>query len=161
MIQRKDSFKCRNCGYCCMQIVLLSKKDIERIKEAGYDEREFVEEDALGRKRIRMKNYYCYFLGLHKGETFCRIYHVRPKICRDYPFLKEGTAECCPPIDFDLGAEKLYRAKSKKPKGAKAKNRKSIGKKSKETKSSKTKSSKKEAKARSDGNGNRARDKSP
>lgn len=101
MLQKKDKFKCRNCGYCCTLLVLPSKAEIERIREAGYKEEDFLETDPLGRKRMKMRNYYCHFLGLHKGETFCRIYDIRPKTCRDYPFFKEGTAECMPPKMFD------------------------------------------------------------
>lgn len=101
MRQKKESFRCRNCGYCCTLIVLLKKDDIERIRKMGYSEEDFTETDRLGRKRVRMKNYYCYFLGLHKGETFCRIYPGRPQVCRDYPFMKKGTQECFPPRLFD------------------------------------------------------------
>ena len=103
MLQKKDKFKCRNCGYCCTQIVVLSKEDIKRLSDAGYDPNEFAEDDHLGRKRIRMKNYYCYFLGLHKGETFCRIYRYRPETCKEYPFFKGCTAECMPPKMFKDG----------------------------------------------------------
>lgn len=101
MKQKKDKFKCRDCGYCCTLIVELTNKEIEQIKKAGYDEEEFAEVGPSGKKRIKLKNYYCYFLGLHRGETFCRIYKARPKICRDYPFLKAGTEECFPPRLFD------------------------------------------------------------
>ncbi|MFC1755553.1 YkgJ family cysteine cluster protein [Thermoproteota archaeon] len=93
MKQTQDRFKCRNCGYCCTQIVVLSDDDLERIKQAGYDESEFVEDDRLDRKRIKMKNYFCYFLGLNKGETFCRIYKYRPSVCRIYPFFEGCTAD--------------------------------------------------------------------
>ena len=103
MIQKKEKFQCRNCGYCCTQIVIPSKKEIEAITEAGYAPDEFLEQDRQHRKRIRMKNYFCYFLGLHKGETFCRIYKERPKTCRDYPFFKGCTAECLPSKLFDDG----------------------------------------------------------
>ena len=101
MIQKPETFKCRHCGYCCTQIVVLSKKDIDRIKKLGYREEDFVEKDRQGRKRIRMPNYYCYFLGLRQGKTFCRIYDARPETCRKYPFFRGCTAECMPPKLFD------------------------------------------------------------
>ena len=101
MIQKKEKFKCRNCGYCCTQIVIPTKKEINQIQKAGYDPEDFLERDRNKRQRIKMKNYYCYFLGLSKGETFCRIYHIRPKVCRQYPFFKGVTAECMPPKMFD------------------------------------------------------------
>ena len=100
-IQKKSNFKCRSCGYCCTLIVPLKKEDIERIKKLGYDEKDFAEATPFGDRRIKMKNYYCYFLGLHKGETFCRIYEARPSICKDYPFFKDHTGECFPPRLFD------------------------------------------------------------
>lgn len=103
MIQKKEKFRCRNCGYCCTLLVLLSEGEIDRIKKLGYEENEFVGTDGRGRKRLRMKSYYCYFMGLHKGESFCRIYEARPKICRDFPFFKNHTAECMPPRLFDDG----------------------------------------------------------
>ncbi|PIN87020.1 hypothetical protein COV19_01730 [Candidatus Woesearchaeota archaeon CG10_big_fil_rev_8_21_14_0_10_44_13] len=118
MFQKKDRFQCRNCGYCCTLIVLLKKEDIERIKKLGYDDSDFVETDALGRKRIRMKNYYCHFLGLHKGETFCRIYHARPQVCRDYPFTKKGAQECFPPRLFDDEMFRKLEPKEMKQKAA-------------------------------------------
>lgn len=101
MHQQKSKFRCLNCGYCCTLVVILSKDDIERIKKLGYNEADFAENDRLGRKRVRMKNYYCYFLGLHKGESFCRIYNERPQVCRDYPFFRKGTQECLVPRLFD------------------------------------------------------------
>ena len=101
MLQKKDSFRCRSCGYCCTLIVPLKKDDIEKIKKLGYKEEDFVEVTPFGDRRIRMKNYYCYFLGLHKGETFCRIYEARPKICGDYPFFRDHIGECFPPRLFD------------------------------------------------------------
>ncbi len=103
MKQKISSFRCRHCGYCCTQIVVLSRKDIERIKKLGYNERDFAEEDHLGRKRIKIPSYYCYFLGLRDGKTFCRIYEARPETCRKYPFFEGYTAECMPPKLFDDG----------------------------------------------------------
>jgi len=93
MKQKKDKFRCRNCGYCCTLIVELSKGDIKRISDMGYDEKDFVETGPSRNKRIKLNNYYCYFLGLLKGETFCKIYKGRPKVCQDYPFLGKDTAE--------------------------------------------------------------------
>ncbi|MBW2999124.1 YkgJ family cysteine cluster protein [Candidatus Woesearchaeota archaeon] len=98
MFPKKEKFKCKRCGFSCMQIVVLSDKEIEEIKKAtNLPEEEFVDEDSLGRKRLKIINYYCYFLTIDKGIASCKIYAHRPEVCRKYPFFDSGTSECYPP----------------------------------------------------------------
>lgn len=96
MKQTKENFRCRRCGYCCTQIVVLSPKELEEIKQLGHDENAFSTIDDTGRKRLRRLGYYCYFMTLDKGVASCKIYDKRPKICRQYPFFGKKTAECFP-----------------------------------------------------------------
>jgi len=83
-------------------VVRPNKKEIENIKKLGYKEEDFLETDALGRKRIKFINYYCYFLKIENGIAACRIYKKRPKACRQYPFFKNKTEPCFPSQRFDV-----------------------------------------------------------
>lgn len=97
---KKDDFKCEHCGKCCRPIVVLSEKDIERIKELGYDESHFVEEDHFDqeKKALRQVENKCTFLDFDQfGRSFCEIYKNRPDICRKYPFLGCNEVETCHP----------------------------------------------------------------
>lgn len=89
-------FKCKRCGECC-RTPRLNKKDIRRIKESGYKEEDFVYVDNLGNKYIKDKNGWCMFLKKVKTAS-CKIYSVRPKICRLYPReLRDGS---CKPMEL-------------------------------------------------------------
>ncbi len=73
-------FKCQHCGYCCINSnVILFDKDIEQIKESGI--KDFVEPSHRGFRIIGSDKKECMF---HKNK--CRIYKIRPIVCREYPF---------------------------------------------------------------------------
>lgn len=78
-------FKCRACGKCCKIPVMISKEEIEKICEKlKMDTFEFS-------RRYLGNEFYlkepCPFLENRKGgKAFCRIYEVRPEVCRLFPF---------------------------------------------------------------------------
>lgn len=89
-------FKCKRCGECC-RTPRLFKKDIERIKESGYKEEDFVYIDDLGNKYIKDKDGWCMFLKRGKIVA-CKIYEARAEICRMYPTeLHNGS---CKPVEL-------------------------------------------------------------
>ncbi len=79
-------FKCDRCGYCCTLRARLSFIELLRILLKGYKKKDFVIKDMQGRNCIKQfKNNDCYFL-IRKGKkTACKIYNIRPKMCREYP----------------------------------------------------------------------------
>ena len=83
----------------------LYKQDIERIKNLGYKEEDFVYTDNFGNNYLKDKKGWCMFL--KKGKiTSCKIYGARPRICRLYPSeLRKGS---CKPVElaFDRFLEK-------------------------------------------------------
>ncbi|MCW4024831.1 MAG: YkgJ family cysteine cluster protein [Candidatus Bathyarchaeota archaeon] len=77
-------FKCKNCGTCCkMQPPDVSKTEKKRIEEKGFAD--FVEgPDENGVLWVKRKeDGGCWFLG---EDNKCKIYSVRPQICRLEPF---------------------------------------------------------------------------
>ncbi len=97
--QKHLRFKCRRCAIFCCRLggPWLTGKDIERIKQAGYDTKDFLE-PALNSKfndlpimRGSLKNKKdgsCVFLKFdaEKSRYECLIYDFRPALCRLYPF---------------------------------------------------------------------------
>ena len=80
---------CSRCGYCCTLIPKVTFWEIFRIMLKGH--LNFAEKDVSGGRCIKMVKGDCYFLArLEDGTTACRIYDIRPKVCRDFP----GTEEC-------------------------------------------------------------------
>ena len=65
---------------------MLSLKDVERLKKAGYKEAEFLD-DAHGNLRSKADGS-CVFLQVDKERHFfeCSVYDSRPALCRLYPF---------------------------------------------------------------------------
>src|SRR3989338_6250988 len=97
----KSTFRCDSCAQCCKAFdVKLFKEDIRRIKKAGYDEDFFMEPDGISRKPndyvLRKQNGQCVFLGKRSGKYYCKIYDIRPKICRKYPFFGKDVESCRP-----------------------------------------------------------------
>ena len=93
-----ETFKCdRSCGDCCIYLtVRLNKKEIEAIKKAGYDD--FYEYDSHIKNNVmKLGEDGCPFLGKKKGKYYCKIYSIRPKVCRQYPFVKTDEIESCKP----------------------------------------------------------------
>ncbi|MFW6449753.1 MAG: YkgJ family cysteine cluster protein [Nanoarchaeota archaeon] len=73
-------FSCKRCGGCCKLRVNLTNKDKQRLKEyKKYFEGFFL-------KRI---NGWCPFLEIKSGKATCRIYSIRPDICRKWPNKKK------------------------------------------------------------------------
>jgi uncharacterized protein len=70
--------------------MLLSKKDIARLKEKGFSQNFFVQYDKDGYALLKNYEGYCVFYDLDKRR--CRVYFDRPSGCRVYPvILDEGT----------------------------------------------------------------------
>lgn len=95
-----ETFKCdRTCADCCKYLtVKLYKKDIEAIKRAGYDKDFFMEFDRHIRNPVlKVKDENCVFLSKKKGKYYCRIYNIRPKVCKLYPFVNSNKVESCKP----------------------------------------------------------------
>lgn len=95
----KNSFKCKRCAECCKYtIVKLFKEDIERIKKAGYKEDFFVRYDShIKSPVLRNEKGSCVFLEKKKGKYQCKIYDIRPRVCRLYPFVESDEVEDCKP----------------------------------------------------------------
>jgi Fe-S-cluster containining protein len=100
-------FKCTRCGECCHS-PRLSKQDIERIKNEGYKENDFVFTDEVGNKYTIEQKDWCIFLEKEKIST-CKIYNARPNICRIYP--RELNKGSCKPVKlaFDKYLEKKWK----------------------------------------------------
>lgn len=82
---------CKRCGYCCTLIPKISFWEMIRIMLKGYFN--FTEKDGEGIRCIKLKrDNDCYFLVRKDGTTYCRIYDIRPEVCRDFPY--KGSKEC-------------------------------------------------------------------
>jgi hypothetical protein len=84
-------FECDQCGDCCRKCNVMV--NLEEIK-AITDRLKISFEDFFNRfisKQVNENFYYlkcsCPFLENRKGgKTICRIYEVRPRVCRVFPF---------------------------------------------------------------------------
>ncbi len=92
------NFKCdRKCADCCRYLtVKVTKKEIEKIKKEGYDEF-FEYDDHIRSNVLRLTDKGCIFLGKKGDRYYCKIYRIRPKVCRKYPFVKSDRIESCKP----------------------------------------------------------------
>jgi len=97
--QKYLRFKCRRCAIFCCRLggPWLTGKDIERIKQAGYDAKDFLEPASNSKFKSlltmhgSLKNKEdgsCVFLKFdaEKDRYECLIYDFRPVLCRLYPF---------------------------------------------------------------------------
>ncbi len=109
-------FQCFQCGACCSGLpgyVWVTEQEIKNIaKFLNMEEKEFFRKylRRVG-TRISLKeklNYDCIFLERTNGQVRCKIYPVRPKQCRTWPFwhnnLKDPDSWChagkrCPGIN--------------------------------------------------------------
>jgi len=86
--ERKLRFKCKRCATFCCKLggPKLSIYDVERLKQAGYDETEFL--DAIHYSLKNTADGSCVFLQLNKERDVhaCSVYDSRPTLCRLYPF---------------------------------------------------------------------------
>ena len=90
------NFTCKRCGECCNP-PRLYKADIERIKNLGYKEKDFIYTDNFNNNYLKDKKGWCLFL--RKGKTTsCKIYKARPRICRQYP--SELVNGSCKPVEL-------------------------------------------------------------
>jgi len=95
-----ENFKCnRRCADCCKYLTIkLYKKDSKEIKRAGYNEDFFMEFDThIKSPVLRLKDGKCVFLGKKENKYYCKIYKIRPKVCRLYPFVNKSKIESCKP----------------------------------------------------------------
>jgi uncharacterized protein len=77
---------CSNCGVCCTETeMLLSKEDIERLKNEGYQKSEFVYFDKKGYATLKNHRGYCVFYD--RKNRKCGEYTSRPAGCRVYPVI--------------------------------------------------------------------------
>ena len=104
-----SNFICKCCGECCTPIVDLRFSDKIKLWKAGY--RKFSERDlyrpkpwsksVMKRAWIGDKKY-CIFFDHEKKS--CKIYGLRPKVCREYPFVGgyDDLDDCKPKSSFDI-----------------------------------------------------------
>lgn len=71
-----DNGKCTGCGACCSSILPMSRKEISKIR--GYIKKHNVEVSAV------IDDIDCPFMDRGKKTERCKIYPVRPRICREY-----------------------------------------------------------------------------
>ncbi len=80
----EKDFRCRGCGFCCQLDVVLSNRDVSRLKNAGYDGFTRVDKGEL---ILNKKGTHCMFY----ESGMCSVYEYRPDICRRFPFKKDGS----------------------------------------------------------------------
>lgn len=79
-----DNGKCIECGSCCSNLLWLTQSEIKRIK--NYISANHITES----KRIfptrdgTVLDLTCPFLDTTKKDKKCKIYRVRPKICKEF-----------------------------------------------------------------------------
>ena len=77
--------KCKKCGWCCKnQSAMLTREDVKRFMihfKCNYEE---LSEKYLDKTvKIPYRKSPCPFLD---SENKCNVYHIRPKVCKIYPF---------------------------------------------------------------------------
>lgn len=106
---------CLRCGACCTETeMLLSEKDIDRLKRKGYSKTYFVRFDKEGYAVLRNHNGYCVFYNVEKCR--CNIYADRPTGCRLYPVILDEdngiiTDHICCAKNTIRAAEKIRKGK--------------------------------------------------
>lgn len=88
--QITKQMRCKRCGYCCTLIAKITFLEMLRIMLRGY--LNFAEKDPKGRRCIKLISKDCYFLVRKDRTTRCRIYNIRPQVCRDFP--SKEAEEC-------------------------------------------------------------------
>lgn len=84
---------CDKVKLCCIETeMILSKEDIKRIKELGYQEADFVEyKDGF----YQLKNIDGHCVFYDPKSTLCKIYNERPQGCRFYPIIYDLDRKTC------------------------------------------------------------------
>jgi len=98
LLQKRFRFKCKRCATFCCRLggPKLTRKDIERIEEAGYHVKDFLEPVNREFKGLPVmcgclrnrEDGACIFLKFdaEQNRYECSIYDLRPVLCRLYPF---------------------------------------------------------------------------
>ena len=75
--------KCTECGECCSNLLPMTDEEVEEIKK--YVKRYNIKENKHFAPLIsQIIDMTCPFLDDSKSCEKCKIYEVRPKICRDF-----------------------------------------------------------------------------
>jgi len=81
-------FRCQRCAVFCCKLggPKLSPKDVERLRQGGYNQDVFLDVKQTSLKG--KKDGSCVFLSVNaeKGLYRCSVYDFRPTLCRLYPF---------------------------------------------------------------------------
>lgn len=93
-----DNGKCTGCGNCCSNLLPMTEKEINTIRQ--YIKKHHIKECKHGIPLAEpVIDLTCPFLDDSKKTEKCRIYEVRPHICREFI--------CCQserkPIDLEWG----------------------------------------------------------
>lgn len=85
---------CDDVRLCCIETEMtLTRADMERIDELGYDRAEYVTRTSDGFCQLRNINGACFF---YDRETrLCVIYESRPEGCRYYPIVYDVRKRKC------------------------------------------------------------------
>lgn len=80
---KTDNGVCTQCGACCSNLLPMTDKEIKRIR--GYIKKHQVKEykHLIPAARV-VADMTCPFLDDSKQKEKCRIYPVRPEICRQF-----------------------------------------------------------------------------
>ncbi len=96
--QKNFRFKCKRCAALCCMLggPVLTNKDVERIENAGYAVKDFLEPVNKGSKSLSLvrgsmksrEDGSCIFLNFDAEQNCytCNVYDFRPVLCRLYPF---------------------------------------------------------------------------
>ena len=114
-------FACRQCGDCCRgeKGILVTEVELKALAEyLGLSQEDFAArylvQTPLG-PQLATRSGTCVF----QGGTLCRVHPVKPRICREWPFLPallahadefEAAKEACPGILADAGHEDFVKA---------------------------------------------------
>ena len=99
----KETFRCdRFCGQCCKYLIVdLTRDDIQKIRQLGYQDEDFLTTEIVGPDRgkpiLKKTSNGCVFLEKDKdGMYSCKIHSAKPEICRKYPFIGIKIEDCRP-----------------------------------------------------------------
>lgn len=86
-------FECNRCGYCCTLIPRITLLETVRIWFKGY--KNFTTKDSLGKRCIKQIKGDCFFLERNGKISSCKIYSIRPNVCKEFPYgQKNNFGEC-------------------------------------------------------------------
>jgi len=92
-------FQCHRCDNCCKMPVNINDDDLERLLEKlGDSVMAVIDSTDCGCMEIKAP---CFF---HDDEKGCRIYDIKPGVCRRYPFSSEYMmcGVCLCPMGIDI-----------------------------------------------------------